>query len=263
MSIPPIYAKPNAHDFRTIVWPEEDEVPRLDAPPTSALPTEDGFSEEKVTKILCDRTYSVKVSDIALVQKYYGAYVPFSPLCITRDIHGKFPSPRADGSDWMVWGIFDGMTSPETAVVLKKRLLRFVRHELAVYGRPDTVLEDKQIHNAMANAFDNLDRSIISEAMNKTKDETTPTPGKLLAIARAHYGSCALLSLYDPLTKKLHVACTGDSRAVYGGERIETTMNLSTDQNYRNEREVEAIRQKHPNEDVASDGKYVFRPPFL
>jgi pyruvate dehydrogenase phosphatase len=71
-------------------------------------------------------------------------------------------------------------------------------------------------------------------------------------LAPALSGSCALLSFYDTNTSLLHVACTGDSRAVLGrhgesGKWVATP--LSVDQTGGNPDEEARMRKLHPGEE--------------
>lgn len=72
-------------------------------------------------------------------------------------------------------------------------------------------------------------------------------------------GSCALLGVYDAATSTLRVACTGDSRAVWGHKDPSgkwTATPLSYDQCGRNETEAARLRAEHPGEkDVISNGR--------
>ena len=79
------------------------------------------------------------------------------------------------------------------------------------------------------------------------------------ALTPAFSGSCALMAAFDPLTSKLRVACTGDSRAVLGRwdpqERKYVCHPLSVDQTGFNELEVARITAEHPNEPDIIDPK--------
>jgi pyruvate dehydrogenase phosphatase len=66
-------------------------------------------------------------------------------------------------------------------------------------------------------------------------------------------GSCALLTFYDSESKNLKVACTGDSRAVFGSRspdgKIWITNQLSQDQTGSNPQEADRLRKEHPGEE--------------
>lgn len=76
-------------------------------------------------------------------------------------------------------------------------------------------------------------------------------------LAPAYAGSCALLSLYDSVTSTLHVACTGDSRAVLGQKQPDgewEAIPLSAYQTGHNKEEVTRLKKEHPGEeDMAKD----------
>lgn len=76
-------------------------------------------------------------------------------------------------------------------------------------------------------------------------------------LAPAYAGLCALLSLYDSVTSTLHVACTGNSRAVLGQKQLDgkwEAIPLSADQTGHNKEEVTRLKKEHPGkEDIAKD----------
>jgi hypothetical protein len=88
-----------------------------------------------------------------------------------------------------------------------------------------------------------LDDSIIKTAPGTSKSADS-FQDKIKKMAPAYAGSCALLSLYDPITSPLHVACTGDSRAVLGQKGSDgkwAEIPLSVDQTGSNEEETTRI----------------------
>lgn len=64
--------------------------------------------------------------------------------------------------------------------------------------------------------FTHRDDAIIKQALDISRGEE-PLQDKLKKLVLGYAGSCALLSLYDPATSMLHVACTGDSKAATRG----------------------------------------------
>jgi pyruvate dehydrogenase phosphatase len=92
-------------------------------------------------------------------------------------------------------------------------------------------------------------------------DSNLPWSEKVARLATASNGSCALLSLYDPSSRKLHVACTGDSRAVMGRQQADgtwETLPLSIDQGGLNPDEKERVKAEHPGEnidEIVKDGR--------
>jgi len=77
----------------------------------------------------------------------------------------------------------------------------------------------------------------------------------LSLLAPGYAGSCCLLSIFDPSTSLLRVACVGDSRAVFGSAAPETGKYVSTalsdDQTGFNSKELKRARNKHPGEKKA------------
>ncbi|EKV05877.1 Protein phosphatase 2C [Penicillium digitatum] len=104
--------------------------------------------------------------------------------------------------------------------------------------------------------FVDLDDSIIKTAPGTSKSADS-FQDKIKKMAPAYAGSCALLSLYDPITSPLHVACTGDSRAVLGQKGSDgkwAEIPLSVDQTGSNEEETTRISKEHPGEENIAKG---------
>ncbi|TGJ86489.1 hypothetical protein E0Z10_g2247 [Xylaria hypoxylon] len=224
------------------------EVPRLDASPTNNLVVSPGPSEEEVTRILSEEAYSIMDGNVPGVARYDG-----TRIAATSPVHG-------DGSEWMAWGIFRGHLDFKTSELLEKQLLPFVRHSFGQYASEYEeygVVPEVMIRQAIRKAFTNLDDAIMRSAMIAvTSDE--PTQDKLMKFAPCHAGSCALLSIYIPATKILHVACVGNSRAVLGrrsGTGGWSAKDLSVDQTVYSEPEVNKLKREHPGEDIIQDRK--------
>jgi len=164
---------------------------------------------------------------------------------------------RSSGSDWMFWGVFDGHAGWTTSAKLRQVLISFVARELN--NTYKTSLADpslpspstEEIEAAIKTGFTRLDDEIVHDSVEKVlKANSKLVAAELLAPALS--GSCALLSFYDSKTKLLHVACTGDSRAVLGrrgesGKWVATP--LSVDQTGSNPDEEARMRKQHPGED--------------
>lgn len=235
-----------------------DQVPRLDleTPPMPPhLVVEPGPTKDEVTRMLSQDAYSVQVRSVTGVSRYDGAQLGSNSPCEDRFTHGKFPSPwRNDGEQWMAWGIFDGHAGWQTAELLTKQLLPFVRHSLSQVIIPTTSqgrTDDEAIQHAIQKAFVDLDDAIIKTGAHAAQSEE-PLQDKLKKLAVAYAGSCALLSVYDPVTSNLHVACTGDSRAVLGQKGADgkwEAIPLSVDQTGDNAEEVARLSKEHPGED--------------
>ncbi|WAQ85369.1 hypothetical protein PtA15_5A944 [Puccinia triticina] len=148
------------------------------------------------------------------------------------------------------------------------------RHSRTVIDDLDQ--DDDIVKLAIQNAFVKLDNQLVGrpvqmlaayEAQQKSGDKSIPkaygadvTPqqtASLQALLPALSGSCALLAYIDTLRSKVHVACTGDSRAVMGvwdpkanqGKGKWKAQLLSEDQEGLNPREVERMRSEHPPEE--------------
>lgn len=237
-----------------------DDAPSLDSPPTQQVFIEPGPSKDQVTRIISQEAYSHRVKSVPGVDRYDGTRLGSNALCEDRFTHGKFPSPWNDGKQWMAWAVFDGHAGWETAELLEKQLLPHVRHSLGQI-KPASITgsaPDEVVQQAITRAFVNLDNTIINTAMD-TAQTNEPLQDKIKKLAPAYAGSCALLSLYDPVTSNLHVACTGDSRAVLGQKGANgkwEVIELSVDQTGDNKEEIARLKKEHPGEEnIVKDGR--------
>ncbi|KAJ2974121.1 hypothetical protein NUW58_g8757 [Xylaria curta] len=238
-----------------------DQVPCLEKPPAQDLVIEPGPSNDDVTRILSQGAYSFQVKSVTGVSRYDGSQLASNCPCEDRFIHGKFPSPWNDGKHWMAWGIFDGHSGWQTSDLLTKQLLPFVRYGLSQAiptASKDGTVPDEAVQHAIKKAFMNLDDAIIKTGADVSQSEE-PLRDKLKKLAVSYAGSCALLSVYDPVTSKLHVACTGDSRAVLAQKNSDgkwEAIPLSLDQTGDNEQEVARLSREHPGENnIVKDGR--------
>ncbi|KAK4138925.1 protein serine/threonine phosphatase 2C, partial [Trichocladium antarcticum] len=227
-------------------------------------------SPPAVDRLLSQHAYSCRVPAVPGVARYDGAQLPANSPCEDRVVHGRFASPRADdgrggGGDWMAWGLFDGHAGPQTAEVLERELLSFVRRELVEEGEAAAAaaapapegLGTEAVRRAVGRGFVALDGAIVGTAAETAREGGQALEEKVRRLMPAYAGSCALLSLYDPVESTLHVACTGDSRAVMGRRRADGTWEavaLSVDQTGANPDEVARLRREHPGEDKIVDG---------
>ncbi|KAK4705771.1 pyruvate dehydrogenase phosphatase, partial [Phenoliferia sp. Uapishka_3] len=135
---------------------------------------------------------------------------------------------------------------------------------------PALDLVDPIVQTAIKNGFDRMDDEIVNapvrllEKMHKEGKVRKPLvemggmsteqTEALTTLLPALSGSCALLAFLDAGRNKLHVACTGDSRAVMGtwepsakgGGGKWRAEALSEDQTGKAPKEVERMRAEHP-----------------
>ncbi|KAJ5280609.1 hypothetical protein N7478_005981 [Penicillium angulare] len=239
---------------------DSHKVPRLDSSPTDQLSFEPSLSKNEVTQIITQNAYSKAVHTVPGVKKYEGTQVASNSPCEDRFFHGQLPSPLKDGEQWMAWAVFDGHAGWQTAELLKHKLLPYVRHSLERLESPPggEGLPQDMVQRALVEAFSNLDVSIFKTAEEASRSNE-PLQERVRKMEPAFAGSCALLSLYDSSTGTLHVACTGDSRAVLGQQRHDGSWEaipLSVDQTGSNEEEIARLQKEHPNEDtMVKDGR--------
>lgn len=260
VSMPAVWWLVNIRDGATPDDAIHNDAPHLESPPIEHWAVEPGPSRDQVTRILSHRAYSHLVQNVDGVSRYDGAQLPSNSPCEDHFTHGKFASPWKQGDTWMVWGVFDGHSGAQTAELLKGQLLPFVRHSLGQAKPPsdEEGLSDEAVQGAIVKGFLKLDDSIVKSALETVESEM-PLPEKIKKLAPAYAGSCALLSMYDPTASTLHVACTGDSRAVLGQKGPDGTWEtkaLSVDQSGNNEEEIARLYAEHPGEaDIVKNGR--------
>ncbi|KAI5194572.1 putative pyruvate dehydrogenase [Aureobasidium subglaciale] len=205
-----------------------------------------GLSKDEVTDMLSQEAYTVRT--VSNVERYDGARLASNSPCEDRFAHGQLSV--STGEPWMAWAVFDGHAGWQTADLLERRLLPLVQECLSQADEQSTVSGTDSIRDAITKAFVDFDDSLVKTAQ-KTAQSDMPLHEKMQRLMPAFAGSCALLSLYDTASKRLHVACTGDSRAVLGQQKPDGTwvaIPLSTDQTGSNEFEIARLHQEHPGE---------------
>ncbi|KAI4847669.1 putative pyruvate dehydrogenase [Aureobasidium sp. EXF-8845] len=221
-----------------------------------------GLSKDEITRMLSKESFSSLVGGRGMpgVSRYYGAQLASNSPCEDRSVHGELSPLRGDSTPWMAWAVFDGHAGWQTADLLEKRLLPLVQQSLSQVnphlGAPPAYQVLAQ--RAITKAFVDLDSSIM-DTVQETSQSQRPLDEKMQRLMPAFAGSCALVALYDPVRRGLHVACTGDSRAVLGQRNADGTWEaipLSVDQTGSNPDEVARINQEHPGEeDIAKNGR--------
>ncbi|KAK6823512.1 protein serine/threonine phosphatase 2C [Apiospora arundinis] len=236
-----------------------DPVPHLESRPSQQFVIESDPSKAEVTRMLSQESYSVIAKNIAGVERYDGARLASNSPCEDRFTHGII-SPWHDRIPLLALALFDGHAGWQTADFLEQKLLTSVQHSLSQIKPPSNgdVTPEQTLHSVIKKAFIDLDGSII-KAAEDASESNLPLQEKLRIFAPAFAGSCALLSLYDPITSRLHVACVGDSRAVLGQKGPDgkwEAIPLSADQTGNNTAEVTRLNMEHPGEEgLVQDGR--------
>ncbi|MCJ1377750.1 hypothetical protein MMC17_000846 [Xylographa soralifera] len=166
-------------------------------------------------------------------------------------------------SKWSFWGVYDGHAGSATSAILRMALIAYVADGLSQLYIPN-VLNDEEprwegrshpssasIEASIKSSFCLLDDEIVADGIRALRDAKTHTEA-LARLAPGYSGSCALLAAYNPSNKQLHVACTGDSRAVLGRPDPKSeeyiAVPLSADQTGFNKTELARLRAEHPEE---------------
>lgn len=196
----------------------------------------DGHSGWQTSRLLSSSLVSYVARELDLV---FRASDPYLSLASP-------PSTRSSSNKPSIWSLFSS-TPPAPKPQLDKH--------------------DPIMQAAIKNAFSKMDQEIVSapvrllEKLQREGKLPTAKGGDmgieqseaLSTLLPALSGSCALLAFLDAGRNKLHVAVTGDSRAVMGvwvpdgaggGKwRVEP---LSEDQTGRNPKEVARVQSEHP-----------------
>ncbi|KAF2277028.1 protein serine/threonine phosphatase 2C [Westerdykella ornata] len=171
-----------------------------------------------------------------------------------EDYHALGTAPGPGGSLWNFWGVYDGHVGPNMSRALQWQLIPSVSRMLSALlpSSPSVVITD-----TIKAAFTRFDDAFLERAKHIANWHPAASAMAMLALNPVLSGSCALLSMYDPTTSKLRVACVGDSRAVLGRWDPATEsykmIPLSTDQTGFNEGEVARIKAEHPGEEDILD----------
>lgn len=161
-----------------------------------------------------------------------------------------------DGStDWSFFGVMDGHSGWTTSARLKQDLVPYVTEALTSVDARDATA----VSQALQKGFVNLDREIVYNSADQVLQAKNLLKSEAVALLMpALSGSCALLASYNAASRFLHVAVTGDSRAIFvrqvGSEwRVSA---LSEDQTGSTASEVARLKSEHPNEEnVVRNGR--------
>ncbi|KAJ3474056.1 hypothetical protein NLG97_g10014 [Lecanicillium saksenae] len=208
-----------------------------------------------VTRVLSTNAYSTPWTSTA-AKRADGAQLPSNMPC--EDRFNPFrPFPLWGEEDWIVGAIFDGHSGSQLAVYLEEHLLKSLQERLDSLGPPSRT--DDIIQSTIEKCFTDMDDSIIEDYRSCTRKKRLALSEKIRIMQRAMAGSCALVTLYNPATRTLYTACTGDSRAVLSVQKSDGTWDaiaLSEDQGASNEAEHARVRAEHPGElGIIKDGR--------
>ncbi|UNI23889.1 [Pyruvate dehydrogenase (acetyl-transferring)]-phosphatase [Purpureocillium takamizusanense] len=156
------------------------------------------------------------------------------------------------GAGALYAGVYDGHAGWATSAVLKDALIRYVSSSL---GKLPASSDGPSVDAAIQGAFVRLDDRIMATARRALNaDYEHGAAAAIRALAPAIAGSCALLCVYEPASRTLRTAVTGDSRAVLGsrtagdGDYTYAAEALSKDQTGFNADECARLEREHPGE---------------
>ncbi|KAI0537328.1 phosphatase 2C-like domain-containing protein [Xylaria digitata] len=240
----------------TITTPDLNELGVSDQVAYTKPPT-----LEDVTRQLNEHTFTVRGAPGG-VDRYDGAQLASNSPCEDAFVHGSFSNPfsAADGgSKWMAWAVFDGHCGWQLSNLLKTQLMPFVRRSLAdAKPTDDSDVSEEAVQQALKNSFTTLDDTLVKSATAIIESDL-PFAEKARRLEPAYAGACALLTLFDPESRKLHVASTGDCRAVLGQKAADgkwVTTALSEDCTGATPSEAARIKAQFPDEpDIVQGGR--------
>ncbi|CAJ2507039.1 Uu.00g082250.m01.CDS01 [Anthostomella pinea] len=245
--------------------------PRI--PDLDQLGTSDGqiaytapASSEDVTRQLNEHAFSFTGLGSQGVSRYHGAQLASNSPCEDAFVHGSFSSPfksQEVGRDnkWMAWAVFDGHCGWQLSNLLTTQMMPFVRRALGDAKPPkdgEGPVSEESIHQALKSAFTTLDDALVKSA-TATIDSNMSFAEKARRLEAAYAGSCALLTLFDPASRNLMVASTGDCRAVLGQMAADgkwESKDLTVDCTGATPSEIARLQAQFPDEpDVVKGGR--------
>lgn len=222
----------------------------------------DGHSGWQTSKLLVNRLVQSVKHEISLIFKSDPEYVAHYLAKEISQQASQYPKlQKVEINDTLIQKVWSILT------------LNSMKSKIMIQ---DLDQDDQIVKKAIENAFIKLDEEIVNRPIKMLKEfedrnrkngsnsnnligfqnqELTPEQtASLQALLPALSGSCALLAYIDTARSKVHVACTGDSRAVMGvwnpsangGKGQWHGELLSDDQEGLNPKEVERIRSEHP-----------------
>lgn len=215
-------------------------------------------TSEDVTRQLNETTWSYPKTGSSAVHRYDGAQLGSNSPCEDAYLHGRLANPiRGSRStdEWMAWAVFDGHCGWQMSDLLTRELVPAVRRALNGFSALPSLTSkefEEIIHRALKSAFTGLDDRLVKTAAATIESADLSFPEKARRLEAAYAGACALLALFDPHTRTLRVASTGDCRAVLGrripGNGRWEARELTTDQTGANADEAARIRAAFPDE---------------
>ena len=171
---------------------------------------------------------------------------------------------------WSFFGVFDGHSGWAASDRLKRDLVPWVSRYLREAGPLDgsEAVDGGNVASAIRRAFLGLDQFLVQDSLKSVLADKSLSRAQILeALLPGINGSCAILAFYDPLHRSLHVAGTGDCRAVYCSPRVNqngrvewVARQLSLDQTGKTPSEVTRLQQEHPGEpNVIANGRVLGR----
>ncbi|KAF5348391.1 hypothetical protein D9758_010912 [Tetrapyrgos nigripes] len=172
------------------------------------------------------------------------------------------------------FGLFDGHNGSATSDFLGENLIQFLQKTLARFPHQCDYSVNLDMYAEASDIESDPVNDMIKQVFKEVDDAITDVSEVLSSSSRmnavrtlryAYSGSCALVSVFEPDTRLLRVAVTGDSRAVLGrkiknkktadGRDMYEVHVLSQDQNAYNEDEEARMNAEHPGEKIMDNGR--------
>ncbi|THV06873.1 protein serine/threonine phosphatase 2C [Dendrothele bispora CBS 962.96] len=184
-----------------------------------------------------------------------------------------FGSAEGDDSRSYI-GLYDGHNGPATSDFLCDHLIPFLQQTLATFPHQCDYSGYLEMSPDLSDTDSDPVNDMIKQVFKEVDDSLTDVSEVLSSDSRmnavrtlryAYSGSCALVSVFEPDTRILRVALTGDSRAVLGrkiknkktsdGRDMYEVHVLSYDQNAYNKDEEARMNAEHPGEKIMDNGR--------
>ncbi|KAH7103364.1 protein serine/threonine phosphatase 2C [Auriculariales sp. MPI-PUGE-AT-0066] len=247
----------------------------MDAFVPSRLPAFDPFARKAYKPITLEQAESFLLANQRSLKWRSGVVIRHDQNAVASNYPIEDDTAHAFIGGRSYFLLLDGHAGWQASKYLAENLIGRVAGDFST-AVPQT---DHEVHSVIKNAFMRADEELLQPALLQRKAyEAAGSPQRYFepvaerlkqvqAYDLSFAGSCALLAVCDARQDKLHVAVTGDSRAVYGmweptsedgTQGVWRVQVLSEDQTGNNPKEVKRVLAEHPPEEadkIFKDGR--------
>ncbi|ORX94005.1 protein serine/threonine phosphatase 2C [Basidiobolus meristosporus CBS 931.73] len=215
--------------------------------PTSQLEN-DSTPSGLLSKTAVDKRLRNNETAFSFPGKKHISQIEINQLASNDPIEDHHQEVISEDQKYFLLGVFDGHSGPQCSNRLSRELLPRLKDSLFPLLRAKAT--EEKVNEAIDKTFVQLDEEIVKGALEKMVQDPEKAVARYLPEALS--GSCALVACLDTENGEIHVACTGDSRALLGRRSASGTFEavpLSIDQTAKNEKERQRMLQEHPGEE--------------